>query len=284
MNDTNYEQLAGGTIRVSSGNQPQPLGTAPEANQSRVYGGTIRVTAGQDATETATARHVVSYAGTEGGSVLATLDRAGSRPSVELIPGNPASRTSVEAAILMGVLKRGHGLEEVSHGTQAAPQAPQQGHQQVTQQEAQQAPQQGQQADANEGVFDPAEDAAFAREMDAIPEHVYSSALGAGVRDVVFDGDFKAAAARLVEAGTEPAQAAEHVENARWYFQQMTDRAIAKVGVGDDLREAFYADLRQDMGKLQNAIGYLTRGKDVSHFQAAAREWMARRDLKGSRL
>ena len=109
---TSYEvsALAGGTLHLGSAPAPEAVGPAPSLPSSRVYGGIHRstVTEGGLSLEATggTARHVVSYEGTPGGSVLATLDAHGRSQSVELIPGNPASRTSVEVALREGVLRR----------------------------------------------------------------------------------------------------------------------------------------------------------------------------------
>lgn len=287
MNDiTTTEQLAGGALRVSFGQQavPQPNTGAPALDlaQSRVYSGVTRHGTGQEPEQTGVTRYAVSHDGVEGGSVLATMARAGTAQTVELIPGQPWTRTSVAVALKEGVLVRGPGgvLQDArtADGQQKTA-ATQQAEQQATPQAQQQAA-----ADELHGVFNQQEDAAFAAEMGTVDQHAYNSAIGAGIKDMVLGGDFASAAGRLVENGVEPGKAAEQVENARWYFQQITDRAVTKAGLNEAQREAFYADLRNQPGRLQNALQYLTRGRDVSHFQAYAREWLdqqQRRAAKG---
>jgi hypothetical protein len=51
-------------------------------------------------------RYVASIDGVQGGGVMQTLHRYGSKPSVEIEPGNPMSRTDVPTAIRLGILER----------------------------------------------------------------------------------------------------------------------------------------------------------------------------------
>src|SRR4051794_22790032 len=71
---------------------------------SRVLTGAVQYTAGQEQpVQTGQAFHRVSYDGTAGGSVLASLQKHGPHASVELRPGDPSSRTMVEVAIREGL-------------------------------------------------------------------------------------------------------------------------------------------------------------------------------------
>lgn len=83
--------------------------SALNAPRSRVYTGPIRLNIGdprgavQDAGRV-TFQHTTD--GKAGGSVAATLRRAGTEQTVELIPGDPSSRTGVTSAIREGLLVR----------------------------------------------------------------------------------------------------------------------------------------------------------------------------------
>ena len=276
INNVSATTMAGGALRVTFGaptqeTQPQPMGPT-----TRVNGGVTRWTAGQGAeTSEKVTRHTVSFDGVEGGSVLATIARAGTGQTVELIPGRPETRTLVEVAIREGVLKRGPGGVLMDVRTASGEQAT------LTTQEQEQE----QRAEANEsqkgpdtsGIFDKTEDDAFAQEVADIPESAFTSTMAAAVKAMTFGDDDTSAINRLATStGLDPAAAAEKVENVKWYFQNHADRAIAKVGVSEDQREAFYDSLRQNPGKLHEAIQFLVHGRDPSRFQEAASDWLAK--------
>jgi hypothetical protein len=223
-----------------------------------------------------TARHVESREGSPGGSVLATLDYRGTTQTVELVPGNPASRTDVGTAIREGLLRRnaaGH-LEAVHNG-------PAPGASLVAafgQQEAAQGHQQEAQGDALAGVFSPEEDAAWAQTFSEVPEHAFNSGASGLVKALTLGEDFEGAALNVARgAGMDPAKAAELVDYAYEAQRAIVDRAIANVGIGEDQREAFYEFCRDNPGQLGNALQHLIHGRDVSHFQRMARSWAAGR-------
>ena len=246
----------------------------------RVNGGAVRYNAGDDqVAQPGVTRHAVSFDGVAGGSILATRQRVNGADTVELVPGAPGSRTHLSQALKAGLIKETapgvYADATTAEGAQRTLETVQAEHQQA--ERAQQAQQEQQQAVDNEGIFNAEEDAAWRADMADIPEHAFNSAAASVTNAVVLGTDLSSAAETLSrETGLEPLQAAEVVDNATWYFTQIVARAVEKVGVGEEQREAFFADCRDNPGKLNNALSYLLHGRDPSQFQAMAREWLAR--------
>jgi len=264
---TRFQVIPEGQEAAFEAAQAAPAG--PEAVQpmSRVYGERLSYTVPTD--------------GQAGQSVLETYaDRHGS-PTVEMIPGNPASRTLVDVAIREGLLRRGPGgvLEEVK-GSQGTPQnlsekqAEETERQQLEQQAAEQA-----QAEALEGVFSEAEDAQWREAFADLPEHAVTASGSRIVNALVLGTEVENAYKGLSQdTGLDPAKAAELVEHAFNLQAAIVDRAVAKVGVTSQLKGAFFESLRDQPGQLGNALQRLIHARDVTPFQQLGREWIARQE------
>lgn len=255
--------------------------------RSRVYSGAIRHTAGQDdeVTGTGVTRYTHSTAGIPGGGILASLSSTYGRPSVEIEPGNPASRTDVRTAERMGLIKadgRG-GWEDVrgTDGTQRTHSTVEAEKQQLLHQ--QDTLQQQATHSDTEGVFSESEDEHWRTTVGAVPEHVFRPVLASMTNAVVLGEDFDTATRRLVQdSGMEPDQAAGVVNTAAQLQQNIVDRALEKVGLSGEALEAFYVAARNDPRRLGNALQYLMHGRDVSHFQQWGREFAATRERRAT--
>jgi hypothetical protein len=239
------------------------------AESSRVYSGTLSYTEGGSAAgmaerEGASYNHTID--GHAGDPVMATLAYSGTAQTVELEPGNPASRTTVAAAVKMGLIRPrlGGGYEDVTNQAQAR-------------EAALAEPKEVPVVDPGAGLFSESEDRAYAQLIDPLPQHAYDGAMAVMVGAVARGlGTQEDAAAKLSEvAGVEPGQAAEMVAAAHSHYSRVVARALAPMGLAGDSLEAAYAHMQaHEPARLQDAIQRLTHGRDVSGFQALAKGYL----------
>jgi hypothetical protein len=195
---------------------------------------------------------------------------------VELIPGNPASRTLVDVAIRENLLRRGPGgvLEEVkgSQGQQqnlADKDAAAAERLKLEQHAAELT-----QAEVLEGVFSETEDAQWREAFSDVPEYAMTATGSRIVNALMLGTDFEGVYKGLVQdTGMEPAKAAEAVELAFSLQTAIVHRAVAKVGVTEQHRDAFFESLRDQPNHLGNALQRLIHTRDVGPFQQLARQW-----------
>lgn len=257
----------GAGLALSQFPQPQDVRPAPS---TRVHEGVHRITAGDDApTTVGVARHVMTFSGTAGGSVADTLQTLNGTQTVELVPGQPATRTDVRTAMREGLIQRGAGGRWVDA---AAAQAAVQDLKAVDTPEP--APQDGPDA----GAFSAHDDALWAEDIAPIPQGAYDAALasmtGIASRGA---GDMKRTALALAEAaGMEPELAMDYLEQGHAYYERTVARSVAPLGIGEDRLQDFYSHCQRDQGRLQDAIQKLTHGRDLSGFKAMAGVWLAK--------
>lgn len=248
---------------------PQPQDVQP-APSTRVHQGVHRITAGDDApTTVGVSRHVVSFSGTAGGSVADTLQNLNGTQTVELVPGQPATRTDVRTAMREGLIQRGLGGRWVDA---AAAQAAVQEIKAVD--AAQPVPQDG----PDGAAFNAQDDALWAEDIAPIPQGAYDAALasmtGIASRGA---GDMQRTARALAEAaGMEPELAMDYLEQGYAHYERTVARAMAPLGIGEDRLEQFYSFCQRDQGRLQDAIQRLTHMRDLSGFRAMASTWVAK--------
>lgn len=240
---------------------------------TRVHTGAMRFTNGDaEATTSDLARHVQTYDGVPGGSILATLQRMGPAMTVEMEPGNPSSRTDVRIALREGLLMRnaaGH-LEEVAGAKLGRPGNAASG---ASSQGSEAAP-----ADPGAAAFDAQADERWAAEIAPMPQHAYDSAQARAVAFVANgSGTLDSMANALArDAAMEPARARQTIENGIRLHQQAAEKALAPLGLTGDRLQAFYADARQRGGILQDAIQKLAMQRDPSGLVNMARDWVER--------
>lgn len=230
---------------------------------TRVCGGVVRFTNGDAAaTETGgTARHSVSFDGNTGGSVLATMQRQGQHQTVELQPGNPASRTQLAVALREGLIREtAPGIYQDMAGAPEALAA------------AVNAPAE-EPAAASDGAehIDAEDEQDFARAIDPLPQHSYDAAVASAGLAVITGGDLSRAAADLAaSAGIEPERARDYVEAG----VAMHERTVARaVGLEGDRKAAFYEFTREHPRQLQEAVQRLVGQRDAGGFVELARQF-----------
>lgn len=222
---------------------------------TRVAQGVTRYIAGQQPTQhDSVTRHVVSHAGTAGGSILDTLDRSGREPSVELVPGDPASRTSVSAALRHGALQRDASgvLQEVQGAATGS----------------EQAPEQQQEAHPDAQHFSASEDQAWAREIAPLEQTHYDTAVASTIGSIVRGDTFENTAANLAKASAIPLEQAQQLVESGYAMQErVVARALGSMGIEGERLQQAYDFMRGKPQQLQDAMQRLVHGRDLSGFR-----------------
>jgi hypothetical protein len=258
--------------------QAQPaetMGVDPSSHNEptiRVCNGAIGMTAGGEVKQSGPARHSVSFEGTPGGSILSSLQKSTGQPSVELEPGNPMSRTSVEAAIRMGALERdaAGNLREVGTTTGNEQKDAAQGGDQAAQ---------GQEKGPNSDVpfFDAEDDALWQEDIGPLTQPGYEAAVASGIGAIARGDDIEKTVRGLVQnEGIEPELAREYVQEGIAKEQRTVDKLMASIGIEGDSLDECYEQMRQQPAKLQDALQRLVYGRDLSGFRTFGLEWQAR--------
>lgn len=216
--------------------------------------------------------YTIAHEGTAGGSVAQTLRREGAQGfSVELVPGDPNSRTSAAVAARMGVLREQAGTYVDVGSTDRL--------------EAQQAIQ----ADFDQGslpvpdveAFPVAAEEVLQAAVEPLPQHSYDNALSQLTALAVYEnGSLEQIGARIATSsgmlnhgdGT----AVAHV--IAKHFETAAARALEQVGVvGKERQAAFLQDARDgNRAKFGEAVQKLVHGRDPSGIKAMGQVWADR--------
>jgi hypothetical protein len=267
----------GGLTRYAVGQETAPA-VNPLAEEwsatGRISAGTIAVNMRTGEAETKSfARHNVADEAPPV-TIMSSLKRLNGHDTVELEPGNPASRTLLTTAARMGLVRDGAGFQDVpSLGKEGGHNAPD-----IAAITAPQDPLTIPQAPALPPAehFDEAEWQAFENDIHDMPQVAYDTTVAIATVACLDGTGLEAAATRLSrETGMEPARAAQYVEASVGMFTDVVTRAVAAEGVALADVDLFYSWCRGQRG-LQNAIGALTSSRDVKPFQSMAREWAAK--------
>ncbi|MEY8688901.1 MAG: hypothetical protein AB9M53_03355 [Leptothrix sp. (in: b-proteobacteria)] len=240
--------------------------------QTRVHTGALSFTAGDGTAQDVggVAKHQVSFDGTPGGSVASTFARSGALHTVELIPGQPATRTDVRAAVRAGLIESdGRGGWRDTANRAAA----------VAAVEAAGRPDKAPEAPQISETFDKEDMSLWAEDIAPLDQQVYDSAVSRAMDAAATGQGLEHVAVQLAKsAGMDPALAAEYVQAGTAMYQRATDKALARVGItGQDLQE-FYGHLRQSQpGPLRHALQVLTLGHDTSEFKKLGVSWQEAR-------
>lgn len=259
-------------------NEDLSFNTAPseaETHQplSRVYTGAIRHTVGTDeAQQHASGRYSAPISGSKGDSVMATLSKWGTSPSVEMQPGNPASRTTLEVAASMGLIRKdeaGNWVDAASAAEQAS------AFERTTLQEP---PEQEQQPDSVE--VDRNLKIAFDDAIAPLPQRAFDVAQAHAVAGVL---ERQPLSQLIAEVGTrlatdvggmEPEQGAEVVQRGYSLYEGAVARIAEAEGIPATDKPAFYKALREGpSGRLQDALQRLIYSGDAGGFRELAREY-----------
>lgn len=287
----------GNVTRVSHGHPIQEVGDTP-ANASVRVGGTVhRIVNGLEVESTRVTRHQEGLPSQTNGSIMSTMRREGRSPSVELIPGNPASRTSLETAVRDGLVREvAPGLYVDALPTQLQPlpgdQQPQQG------------PQKGQEEAKTDAPFswvNQNDMALWNEDVAPIGQHSYDSAVASVVALVGGgSGSLESIAERLAASeGMEPELAQQYVnEGVAFYKDSLSRDLVNTAGLQKTQVEPFYEwvktkpELNRALSQLMHegktaefrslAIAYkretASSGAVSSTFKAAGMETMVDRD------
>lgn len=262
--DQGVSVLAGGTVRwqePSSAQRQEAMTSPPQS--LRVGGDTLRFGAGEGASASGISRHVVSFEGTAGGSVLATKQRHGARDTVELIPGRPESRTDIQTALREGVLRQvAPGIYEDVQGSAARVEG------------SLEAPAPEAHTEPGAEVFDPEDSTLFDKVIEPLPQHAFDAATASVMVATLNGSDLSSAAKSLAgSAGLDPARALEYVEAGVAFHERAAARAVAEVGVTEAQKADFYAWTRSQQKDLHQALEGLVHRRDPAGFQALARQY-----------
>lgn len=247
---------------------PAHIDSSGSSDQSpKVHSGSLFYTAGGDdpAQQGGSVKFTESQDGTAGGSVVATLRRAGPTPSVELYPGRPESRTSVEVAARMGLIKR-DSFGQWQDADAAA---------QVAQSETP-APVGDSAEDftpAESQAFTPEADAAFQALVNDVPQHSFDSAM-AGVIAALGSGtgNLEGVAKRFAEsAGMEPSQASQLIDQAIAYYSGAASRVLGGMGMSAGQQDAFFGQLQGPA--LTQVFQELAYGRSAAKLVEEAGAW-----------
>lgn len=263
------EEATGGALRVvantaaQQAQQGNPLQSQPEP--TRVHGGTLRHTAGGDAVESAAvARHVVTHEGTRGGSVMATVRQDGPARTVELVPGEPSSRTTIAVALREGVIK------EVQPGLYAdVAGAPQQAEQAL--QGPQEATSEAPAEDPAQAIFSAADSELFAEAVEPLRQDSFDAAVAGSMLAAALGGTLDDVATTLARSeGLDLQQARALVEQGAALHESALARALTARGITGERKDLFYAHCRERPGQLQEALQQLVYRRDPAGFLALA--------------
>ena len=269
-------QMAGGTLRATtagSGSSGITRDQPPaQWEATKVHTGALRVTNGQEVEQASHSSHSMTFDGTPGGSVMATLQNVGAAgKTVELIPGQPGSRTSLAVALREGVIREAHpGVYEDISG---APQA-------IEQSMQQQAEEQGPAHDLGSEVFDSEDDQLWAKAIQPMEQGVYDITVSSVTSAAITGSTIECAVSTLVREGRmEPEMARAHVAAGVAMYSRVVERAVDMSG---PRLEEFFSHCRTQPRDLQQAIQELTTQRNPAKFKAMAADFSRHNHDHGS--
>lgn len=237
-----------------------------EKVSSRVYGGSLRCsTASDSVSQEVGITTVSSLSDVAAGSIMATMQTSYGSPTatmspsttVELEPGNPSTRTTLDVAERMGMVTR-NALGIYEAVGQAALETPSE----VQQDEAQ-----------GIELFSPAEEAQFASAIVDIPQALYDQAMVSAAASVAATGDIEDLASSLAATcGMAPSQLQEVQASATAMFQAQADKTISALGVNPS---EFYDWARTHHGeKLGQAVRTQLTTRSVDGYRGLVKTYL----------
>lgn len=212
------------------------------------------------------------------GSIMATLRRDGRGSSVELIPGNPSSRTKLETAVRDGLVREiSKGIYVDAQATQLQPMQPQQ--------------QPAKEAEAatdtpQESIFNKADMAAWNEDLEPIPQTSFDSAVAGTLAAITAQdrGRLDHVASSLAEsAGMEPELAREYVNSGIQFYTETVARDLMKnMGMTKAQAYAMFNELgTKGHPKLTQAMQEVAHQGRSDTFRELARQFKAKSVTKG---
>jgi len=286
IHQTPASQVHGNVTRVQLGADtgPREVMQAPEFEAAKVRGSVTRYVVGQDEAQSGgPARYVHNGADTTGtnrGSIALTLTSTFGRPSVELIPGDPSSRTLVETAEREGLIRRdafGQWVDVAVASTATPADQPQQAQEQPQTQRSDEG------ASGTPLAPDVVEDILHDAGVLGLQQSQVDALQARAIHAAVGDGDFAAIGTQLASEvpGLEPEQATDWVTGLVERYQDAADAAMGRLGlVGDDLA-AFYDSLKADPRMRTHIAQRFALAGDATPLRSAAMAWIGRNQRKG---
>lgn len=206
-------------------------------------------------------------------SVMQTAKQQNGRLTVELIPGDPSSRTLIDQALRDGLVYQsapGVYIDAKAGGPAGTQQAAPAGTQQSPE-VASQAP------DVTAGgLFDKADVEAWDADIADVPQAAYDGAVARSIAATVAGAESldHVALALARDGGLDPAHASELVTAAVEWHQHIADTAIVQMGIAAEQLPEAYAWMRQTHGTaLRHGIQEFVMKRDFSVIRRLAREW-----------
>lgn len=276
--------LPGGALRVTLGQQQGS--SVPDDASSRpttyVHAGASRYSFGSESAEavggvTKHSIHSEQQAQSQPGSVAATLQKHQGKDTVELQPGVPGSRTSVESALREGLITRlpggygyadaatnGAGLNDAGHTATQAAAVAQQVATQVQQDQA------AQRADAE--LFPAEQEQGYAASIASLSQPGYDSAIAGMIASVAHGMPAASVVHALASAeGIELHQAEQHVALGMQRITHAVSAAVAPLGITGDRLQSFFDSAAKQPDQLAQALQQLVHQRDPSAFKAMAK-------------
>ena len=236
-----------------------------------MVGAAVQFIEGQEQVrETGVARYAASHSGTQGGSVMSTLEIQGAgHKTVELVVGDPTSRTRVEVAVRQGLLR------EVSPGRfeDVAPTATPAARADAATEQA--AADEQDIAGPDTEAFDAEDIAGWDEAVRSLPQFAVDAATSSATLAAVVGGDLVGVVRSLSgNTGMHPEQARAYVEAGAAVHERAVATALAPMGLEGDRLQAFYASAREKPAQLQDAVQKLLHQRDTSGFRKMAGEFV----------
>lgn len=212
----------------------------------------------------------VSHAGHLGGSIATTLSRAGASLSVELVPGNPSSRTDARIAVSLGLIEP-DGQGGFRDTAKAQAQAQEQAAQAQTQQATEEA--------ASTGDYDPTTVEAWNEAAGQLPSHAHDTAVFRGIEVAATGQGLDNMVQALAKDGNMSAEdAADFVSYGAAMHQAAADKALSRIGLqGEDLKAAYAWMRSAEPGLLRHAVQQLVLAGDSSVFRQLGMSYQGKR-------
>ena len=268
-NNTATTQESSGFVRVTySSPQLDELAQA-QANSTyqaaRVTGGVIKATGGQVQDAQSVSRYsVADEQPHNSGSIVATRQTVNGFDTVELQPGNPASRTTLETAFRTGLIRElGNGIYADVAGT--TPQG-------VPQQAPSETPQAQPEGEQAFGFLPKGDAELWNRELEPLPQQSFDNAVASVVSSIgTGRTDLSGVAAKLAaDAGLELDHAQEFVDTGVEFYKRSLSQDLAKnAGIPKSSVEDFYK-WAQGQRRLPEALSKLAHEGSTSVFREMA--------------
>jgi hypothetical protein len=270
----------GGVTRVTHGAAPQEdrAASAQVSTTSTRVGGTVTRFNGLTGEAVSTSGHVQYRSDVNrpnpSGSVMQSIRTEGGSKTVELVPGDPSSRTLLSVAVREGlVVETAPGI----FTDRVAPGQPLQAADQTSRESKEQA----EDNPLADTIYDPKEMDIWSQEIADIPQHSYDGAV-AGVTAALASANpdkLEGVISSLAQsAGLEPEQAREYVETGvEWHAASIARDLEKSLGMSPEQIDRFWDQFRdKPHPRLAEAIGEVVNTGRADVFRELALDFKRR--------